>query len=85
MLIFMIFVSYESKEISISSAPVEDALTSLFFSANRTIALRETTNNTKYLKKNENYNEILRSPQLQPPDRVDGANLTLASSVVAPT
>jgi hypothetical protein len=30
-----------------------------FFFANRTLALKETTNNTKHLKKNENYNEIL--------------------------
>jgi hypothetical protein len=27
--------------------------------ANRTLALKETMNSTKHLKKNENYNEIL--------------------------
>jgi hypothetical protein len=34
----------------------------LIFFANRTLALKETTNNTKHLKKNENYNEILEKP-----------------------
>jgi hypothetical protein len=29
------------------------------FFANRTLALKETLNSTKYLKKNKNYNEIL--------------------------
>jgi hypothetical protein len=33
----------------------------LFF-ANRTLALKETTNSTENLKKNENYNEILEKP-----------------------
>jgi hypothetical protein len=30
-----------------------------FFFANKTLALKETTNSTKHPKKNENYNEIL--------------------------
>jgi hypothetical protein len=30
--------------------------------ANRTVTLKETTNSTKHLKKNENYNEILKKP-----------------------
>jgi hypothetical protein len=34
----------------------------VFFFANRTLALKETTNNTKHPKKNENYNEILEKP-----------------------
>jgi hypothetical protein len=29
---------------------------------NRTLALKETPNSTKHLKKNENYNEILEKP-----------------------
>jgi hypothetical protein len=33
-----------------------------FFFANRTLALKEITNSTKHLKKNENYNEILEKP-----------------------
>jgi hypothetical protein len=33
-----------------------------FFFANRTLALKETPNSTKQLKKNENYNEILEKP-----------------------
>jgi hypothetical protein len=32
---------------------------SSFFFANRTLALKETTNNKKHPKKNENYNETL--------------------------
>jgi hypothetical protein len=32
------------------------------FFANRTLALKETTNSTKNPKKNENYNEILEKP-----------------------
>jgi hypothetical protein len=32
------------------------------FYSNRTLALKETTNNTKQPKKNENYNEILEKP-----------------------
>jgi hypothetical protein len=32
------------------------------FFANRTLALKETTNSIKHLKKNENYNEILEKP-----------------------
>jgi hypothetical protein len=35
---------------------------SSFFFANKTLALKETTNNTKHPKKNENYNEILENP-----------------------
>jgi hypothetical protein len=33
-----------------------------FCFANRTLALKETTNNTKHPKKNKNYNEILEKP-----------------------
>jgi poly-beta-hydroxyalkanoate depolymerase len=33
-----------------------------FFFANRTLLLKETTNNTKHLKINENYNKILEKP-----------------------
>jgi hypothetical protein len=32
------------------------------FFANRTLVLKETTNNTKQPKKNENYNKILEKP-----------------------
>jgi hypothetical protein len=32
------------------------------FFSNRTLALEETPNNTKHLKKNKNYNEILEKP-----------------------
>jgi hypothetical protein len=34
----------------------------VFFFANRTLALKETLNSTKHLKKNENYNKILEKP-----------------------
>jgi hypothetical protein len=33
-----------------------------FLFANRTFTLKETTNNIKHPKKNENYNEILEKP-----------------------
>jgi hypothetical protein len=32
------------------------------FCVNKTLALKETTNSTKHLKKNENYNEIFEKP-----------------------
>jgi hypothetical protein len=35
---------------------------SISFFVNRTLALKETPNSTKHLKKNENYNEILEKP-----------------------
>jgi hypothetical protein len=38
-----------------------NALVSFFF-ANRTLALKETSNSTKYPKKNKNYNEIFEKP-----------------------
>jgi hypothetical protein len=34
----------------------------LIFFANRTLALKETTNNIKHLNKNENYIKILKMP-----------------------
>jgi hypothetical protein len=33
-----------------------------YYFANRTLALKETTNSTKYPKKNENYSKILEKP-----------------------
>ena len=37
-------------------------LEGIFFLMNRTLALKETSNSTKHLKKNENYDEILEKP-----------------------
>jgi hypothetical protein len=53
---------------------------SIFF-ANRTLALKETANNIKHFKKNENYNEILEKPFIVDLQNVSTARRRRCSSL----
>jgi hypothetical protein len=55
-----------------------------FFCVNRILALKETTNSTKYLKKNENYNEILEKPLIFNLQTVSTARHRCRSSLSRP-
>jgi hypothetical protein len=54
------------------------------FFASRTLALKETTNNTKHLKKNENYNEIFEKPFIFNLETVSTARHRCCSSLSQP-
>jgi hypothetical protein len=58
-------------------------LISLFF-ANKTLALKETTNSTKHPKKNKNYNEILEKPFIFNLQTVSTARRRCRSSLSRP-
>jgi hypothetical protein len=55
-----------------------------FFFANRILALKETTNGTKHLKKNENCNEILEKPFIFNLQTVSTARRRCRSSLSQP-
>jgi hypothetical protein len=55
-----------------------------FFFANKLLALKETTNSTKHLKKNENYNEILEKPLIFNLQTVSTARHRCCSSLSRP-
>jgi hypothetical protein len=56
----------------------------LIFFVNRTLALNETTNNTKYPKKNENYSGILEKPFIFNLQTVSTAHRRCCSSLSRP-
>jgi hypothetical protein len=64
------------------TSEIEEKLT-IFF-ANRNLALKETTNNTKHLKKNKNYNEILEKPFIFNLQTVSTARRRCRSSLSRP-
>jgi hypothetical protein len=55
-----------------------------FFFANRTLASKETTNSTKHLKKNENYNDIFEKPFIFNLQTVSTARRRCRSSLSRP-